>query len=75
MVHIQWVIILLLFAFIDEDLCSHVWVVCYMAESIDEGMAKSAEPCSRRCPTGPRPGHRLGIPITMGQHTPMTYGI
>ncbi|KAK9702891.1 Lipase [Popillia japonica] len=55
----------------DEQLCSHVWAVCYMAESLNPQMAKRAEPCSRRCPTGPRPGHRIGIPVMMGQFTPL----
>lgn len=42
-----------------------------MAESLNPQMAKRAEPCSRRCPTGPRPGHRIGIPVMMGQFTPL----
>ncbi|XP_044755241.1 phospholipase A1 VesT1.02-like [Coccinella septempunctata] len=57
---------------IDDQLCSHVWAVCYMAESIFPHLAKKAEPCSRRCPSGPRPGHRIGIPIYMGQQTPLS---
>jgi phospholipase A1 protein A len=57
---------------IDEQLCSHVWAVCYLAESLFSDFVKKAEPCSRRCPTGPRPGHRIGIPIPMGQSTPLT---
>ncbi|KAL3269415.1 hypothetical protein HHI36_008485 [Cryptolaemus montrouzieri] len=56
----------------DAQLCSHVWAVCYMAESIFPHLARKAEPCSRRCPSGPRPGHRIGIPIHMGQLTPLT---
>lgn len=60
-----------LYFVVDEQLCSHVWVICYMAESINTITAKRAEPCGRRCPTGPRPGHRIGIPILMGQHTPL----
>lgn len=43
-----------------------------MAESINTELALNAEPCARRCPTGPRPGLKLGIPVKMGQHTPMT---
>lgn len=57
---------------VDEQLCSHVWAVCYMAESLDPFLARRAEPCSRRCPTGPRPGHRIGVPVIMGQFTPLT---
>ncbi|KAF2883416.1 hypothetical protein ILUMI_22750 [Ignelater luminosus] len=56
----------------NEALCSHVWSICYLAESINTQIAKKAEPCSRRCPTGPRPGHRMGIPLLMGQFTPLT---
>lgn len=54
------------------QLCSHVWVVCYMAESIDNGGQNSmAEPCTRRCPSGPRIALRAGEYVTMGQHTPV----
>ncbi|XP_019864600.1 phospholipase A1-like [Aethina tumida] len=56
---------------LDEQLCSHVWSICYMAESIHPGRARRAEPCSRRCPSGPRPGIRVGHPIMMGQYTPL----
>ncbi|XP_066593763.1 phospholipase A1 VesT1.02 [Prorops nasuta] len=52
------------------QLCSHVWAVCYMAQSIDDAGMTLAEPCSRRCPSGPRIGQRAGVYITMGQHTP-----
>ncbi|KOC62970.1 Phospholipase A1 member A [Habropoda laboriosa] len=53
------------------QLCSHVWVVCYMAQSIDNGGLESmAEPCSRRCPSGPRIAPRAGEYVAMGQHTP-----
>ncbi|KAJ8968058.1 hypothetical protein NQ314_002497 [Rhamnusium bicolor] len=57
---------------IDVQLCSHVWAVCYMAESLYPQMSKKAEPCSRRCPSGPRPGNRVGLPVFMGQSTPLT---
>ncbi|XP_076250878.1 lipase member H-like [Rhynchophorus ferrugineus] len=58
---------------IDAQLCSHIWAVCYMAESLVPHMRKRAEPCSRRCPSGPRPGlGRIGIPVFMGQDTPLT---
>ncbi|XP_072744224.1 phospholipase A1 [Anoplolepis gracilipes] len=52
-------------------LCSHVWSVCFMAQSIDNGGASMmAESCSRRCPSGPRIAARAGEYVTMGQHTP-----
>ncbi|CAH1279495.1 unnamed protein product [Diabrotica balteata] len=57
---------------IDIQLCSHVWAICYMAESLFPEMAKKAEPCSRRCPSGPRPGLRVGIPVEMGHGTPLS---
>ncbi|XP_031334745.1 phospholipase A1 member A-like [Photinus pyralis] len=56
----------------NESLCSHVWAICYMAESLHGELTRKAEPCSRRCPSGSRPGHRIGIPIPMGQSTPLT---
>ena len=53
------------------QLCSHVWVVCFMAQSIDDrGRKLIAEPCSRRCPSGPRISQRAGEYLIMGQHTP-----
>ncbi|KAJ8917671.1 hypothetical protein NQ315_005118, partial [Exocentrus adspersus] len=57
---------------IDIQLCSHVWAVCYMAESLFPELAKTAEPCTRRCPTGPISGNRVGLPVVMGQNTPIT---
>ncbi|CAH0555144.1 unnamed protein product [Brassicogethes aeneus] len=57
---------------LDVQLCSHVWSICYMAESLHLGKAKKAEPCSRQCPAGPRPDLKLGKPIMMGQHTPLS---
>ncbi|KAF5298137.1 hypothetical protein FQA39_LY02561 [Lamprigera yunnana] len=56
----------------NESLCSHVWAVCYLAESLHPEFVKKAEPCSRRCPSGSRPGHRVGFPIPMGQPTPLS---
>ncbi|CAG9760469.1 unnamed protein product [Ceutorhynchus assimilis] len=57
---------------IDAQLCSHIWAICYMAESLVPTLQKKAEPCARRCPSGPRPGNRIGIPVMMGQSTPLT---
>lgn len=52
------------------ELCSHLWVVCYMAHSVDGSSPLIAEPCSRRCPSGPRITPRAGEVLVMGQHTP-----
>lgn len=57
---------------VDAQLCSHIWAICYMSESLVPGLQKKAEPCSRRCPSGPRPGNRVGIPVMMGQSTPLS---
>ncbi|KAH0561714.1 phospholipase A1 member A [Cotesia glomerata] len=54
----------------NHQLCSHVWVVCYMAQSIDGDRPLVAEPCSRRCPSGPRITVRQGQDLLVGQHTP-----
>ncbi|XP_012272394.1 phospholipase A1 [Orussus abietinus] len=54
----------------NEQLCSHVWVVCYMAQSIDGGKDMVADACSRRCPSGPRITQRTNEVLIMGQHTP-----
>ena len=59
-----------------DNLCSHVWAVCFMAESIDgpknkySNQLSLAEPCTRRCPSGPRITPRPGDRVVMGQHTP-----
>lgn len=55
----------------NSELCSHIWAVCFMAQSIDNGGADMiAESCSRRCPSGPRILGAVGQHTTMGQHTP-----
>ena len=54
----------------NDQLCSHVWAVCYMAQSVDGGKELVAEPCSRRCPSGPRIAPRSGEVMLMGQQTP-----
>ncbi|XP_018372508.1 PREDICTED: phospholipase A1-like [Trachymyrmex cornetzi] len=51
------------------QLCSHVWAVCFMAQSVDDANL-IAESCSRRCPSGPRIAARAGEYTTMGQYTP-----
>lgn len=53
------------------QLCSHVWSVCFMAQSVDDnGVSLIAESCSRRCPSGPRISVSAGEYVKMGQHTP-----
>ncbi|XP_055596648.1 phospholipase A1 member A-like [Uranotaenia lowii] len=61
------------------NLCSHIWAVCYLAQSIYEGMEPMAEPCHRRCPSNAvmpvragrgRFGYAVGYAIPMGQKTP-----
>jgi phosphatidylserine sn-1 acylhydrolase len=39
------------FTIVDINLCSHIWSICYLAQSLfDE--EPIAEPCNRRCPSG-----------------------
>lgn len=73
--------------FKDVNLCSHIWSVCYLAQSIFEGHEVIAEPCNRKCPSGisliprrpksrirhnnGRSGINYGIP--MGQRTPTRF--
>lgn len=55
----------------NKQLCSHVWAVCFMAQSINNPYEQLiAEPCSRRCPAGPRINSRPGEALVLGQHTP-----
>ncbi|XP_055541428.1 phospholipase A1 member A-like isoform X1 [Wyeomyia smithii] len=64
------------------NLCSHIWAVCYLAQSLFEGSEPMAEPCNRRCPTSVllptarqrsgRFGYAVGYAIPMGQKTPMS---
>lgn len=67
---------------LDINLCSHIWSVCYLAESIFNGDSILAEPCSRKCPTNvplnairearARRGFAIGYTIPMGQSTPLS---
>lgn len=65
----------------DPNLCSHIWAVCYLSQSIYDSSLMNAEPCTRRCPVGLRNlrnnrfqfRQTLGFGIPMGQHTPMKY--
>ncbi|KAL5280433.1 hypothetical protein ACFFRR_004425 [Megaselia abdita] len=69
----------------NTNLCSHIWSICYLAQSIFQGIEPYAEPCSRRCPSGLRGlrslrGRNLARyavrnAIPMGMTTPMNaYG-
>lgn len=66
----------------DPNLCSHIWSVCYLSQSIFDNSLMNAEPCTRRCPVGPvgirnlrtnrfQFRQSIGFGIPMGQHTPM----
>lgn len=64
----------------DPNLCSHIWAVCYLSQSIYDSSLMNAEPCTRRCPVGGLRNLRnnrfqfrqtIGFGIPMGQHTPM----
>lgn len=56
----------------DEQICSHIRSVCYMAESLDHNTARVATPCTRRCNGGDRiqDWKRHAPPIFIGQNTP-----
>lgn len=64
---------------LDANLCSHIWSVCYLSQSIYDSSPMNAEPCTRRCPVGIRSFRNnrffyrqsVGFDIPMGQHTPM----
>ncbi|XP_055308490.1 phospholipase A1 VesT1.02-like [Sitodiplosis mosellana] len=65
----------------NANLCSHIWSVCYLSQSIYDSSLMNAEPCTRRCPVGIRRHNRflyrqnVGFDIPMGQHTPINaYG-
>ena len=68
------------------NLCSHIWSICYLAQSIFESNEIIAEPCNRKCPSGVnlnqkptrrtsrnRYGFALNYGIPMGQSTPKKY--
>lgn len=65
----------------DANLCSHIWSVCYLSQSIYDSSLMNAEPCTRRCPVGIRNFRNnrflyrqsVGFDIPMGQHTPMKW--
>ncbi|KAJ6646181.1 Phospholipase A1 member A [Pseudolycoriella hygida] len=63
----------------NSNLCSHIWSVCYLAQSIFDSSLSQAEPCPRRCPPGPIISRRsrnqlrnsIGNTIAMGHDAPM----
>ncbi|XP_055918918.1 lipase member I-like isoform X2 [Eupeodes corollae] len=62
----------------NANLCSHIWSICYLAQSIYTNQEPHAEPCSRRCPSGLRrisrsqAQYNVRNAIPMGMHTPMS---
>ncbi|XP_004926806.1 pancreatic lipase-related protein 2 [Bombyx mori] len=54
----------------NEALCSHIWSVCYQAESLFR--SRSAVPCGRRCSVRVPPGRAQALPVPVGQPAPMT---
>jgi hypothetical protein len=69
------------------NLCSHIWSICYLAQSVFGSSEIIAEPCLRKCPSGvnllpfgskperkpkSRYGFALNYGIPMGQSTPKT---
>ncbi|XP_013142423.1 PREDICTED: uncharacterized protein LOC106106393 [Papilio polytes] len=55
---------------IDEALCSHVWSICYQAESLFR--VRQAAPCGRRCSVRVPPARAAALPVPLGQPAPMT---
>ncbi|XP_024893850.1 phospholipase A1 member A-like [Temnothorax curvispinosus] len=52
--------------------CSHLYAVCYMAQSVDNGgRSLIAKSCFRRSPSGPRTAIRAGKYVTIGEDTPI----
>ncbi|XP_013177338.1 PREDICTED: pancreatic triacylglycerol lipase-like [Papilio xuthus] len=54
----------------NEALCSHVWSICYQAESLFR--ARQAAPCGRRCSVRVPPARAAALPVPLGQPAPMT---
>ncbi|XP_053612245.1 pancreatic lipase-related protein 2-like [Plodia interpunctella] len=54
----------------NEALCSHIWSICYQAESLFR--ARSATPCGRRCSVRVPPSRAAVLPVLLGQPAPMT---
>ncbi|XP_041988221.1 phospholipase A1-like isoform X2 [Aricia agestis] len=54
----------------NEALCSHVWAICYQAESLFR--ERAAVPCGRRCSVRVPPARASALPVPLGQPAPMT---
>ncbi|XP_072938794.1 pancreatic triacylglycerol lipase-like [Epargyreus clarus] len=54
----------------NEALCSHVWSICYQAESLFR--PRAAAPCGRRCSVRVPPARAAALPVLLGQPAPMT---
>ncbi|GBO98573.1 hypothetical protein EVAR_142_1 [Eumeta japonica] len=54
----------------NEALCSHIWSVCYQAESLFS--RRMAMPCGRRCSVRVSPSRVSALPVPLGQPTPFT---
>ncbi|XP_060803836.1 pancreatic lipase-related protein 2 [Amyelois transitella] len=54
----------------NEALCSHIWSICYQAESLFR--ARAATPCGRRCSVRVPPARAAVLPVPLGQPAPMT---
>ncbi|XP_028172070.1 phospholipase A1-like [Ostrinia furnacalis] len=54
----------------NEALCSHIWSICYQAESLFR--TREATPCGRRCSVRVPPSRASALPVPLGQSAPMT---
>ncbi|RVE52624.1 hypothetical protein evm_002743 [Chilo suppressalis] len=54
----------------NEALCSHIWSICYQAESLFR--ERQATPCGRRCSVRVPPSRVSALPVPLGQPAPMT---
>ncbi|XP_075974324.1 pancreatic lipase-related protein 2-like [Anticarsia gemmatalis] len=54
----------------NEALCSHIWSICYQAESLFRN--RPAAPCGRRCSVRVAPARASALPVPIGQPAPMT---
>ncbi|XP_035433553.2 phospholipase A1-like [Spodoptera frugiperda] len=54
----------------NEALCSHIWSICYQAESLFR--SRDAAPCGRRCSVRVPPSRASALPVPIGQPAPMT---
>lgn len=54
----------------NEALCSHIWAICYQAESLFK--SRTASPCGRRCSVRVPPSRASALPVPLGQPAPLT---